>query len=341
MATSSVLQFGRVELDPMRVPAPASAASDAHESFEQALEGARAGLDDAPPSDDAPPAGDVAAPAPAPVAETQPQDDAPPAPAEDAPTARPIVANPRPELETGARGRDRAAGKEPGAAVATLAAGEPAGARMAGAAASPAPAPVAHGATAGAHPAAAIALVAAVPTAAAPPTAAAATGAAAGEPVAADRARVAAPMPAARAFAAERVRLAEQARDSMFKQIAMRLADGRGEMHVLLDPPELGELDLRLLVDEHGTLRLSIWAERAETSLALEKHLHELRQSLAHSGLAIAHAEVRSDRDRRAHERHGAFGEAPAGGTPPAGEHETHPLPRTGWWTAEGLELWV
>ncbi|MEM7199124.1 MAG: flagellar hook-length control protein FliK [Planctomycetota bacterium] len=90
------------------------------------------------------------------------------------------------------------------------------------------------------------------------------------------------------------VATAEQARMSVFRQIAMRLAPEGGELRVLLDPPELGELDLRMVVESSGALRLSIVAERPEMSSMIERHMNELRQHLADQGLSVSDSTVQS-----------------------------------------------
>ena len=41
----------------------------------------------------------------------------------------------------------------------------------------------------------------------------------------------------------------QPARDSVFRQILFKLGKDRGEMRVLLDPPEFGQLDLHLQVE--------------------------------------------------------------------------------------------
>ncbi len=41
----------------------------------------------------------------------------------------------------------------------------------------------------------------------------------------------------------------QPARDSVFRQILFKLGKDRGEMRVLLDPPEFGQLDLHMQVE--------------------------------------------------------------------------------------------
>lgn len=101
------------------------------------------------------------------------------------------------------------------------------------------------------------------------------------------------------------LRLAEQARDSVFRQVALRVMDGGSQLRVLMDPPELGHLDLRMSIDKSGLMRLSIGAERPEMVLMLDKHMHELRQSLSSHGLSLAQTDVHAQHGRR--DAQGAF----------------------------------
>jgi flagellar hook-length control protein FliK len=145
-----------------------------------------------------------------------------------------------------------------------------------------------------------------------------------------------------RTLNAQAVQLNEQARDSVFKQILFKLGKDGGEMRMRLEPPELGQLDLRMTVENGNTVRLSIGAERADLRDLLLSGLDELKKQLEQSGLSVAHAEV--------HTQHG-------GGSKHGDEHADHshstasgegdvdtsasPSARTGWITAQGLDFWV
>jgi flagellar hook-length control protein FliK len=95
--------------------------------------------------------------------------------------------------------------------------------------------------------------------------------------------------------------LTEQARDSVFRQILFKLGKDRGEMRVLLDPPEFGQLDLHMQVENDGRVRLSIGAERADLAALLQQNLEPLKLALQQQGLQVTHAEVhtRTDSDGR------------------------------------------
>lgn len=145
-----------------------------------------------------------------------------------------------------------------------------------------------------------------------------------------------------RTLGPQNVRLLEMARDSVFKQIAFRLHGGGGEMRVRLDPPQLGELDMHLLVEKGGALRLSITAERPEMAMMLDKHMLELQKALQQSGLQVVHAEVHE----RQRDGGGAFpsGAESWNGAAGAGEPDDGApaiLPRRGYIHAEGLDFWV
>jgi flagellar hook-length control protein FliK len=140
------------------------------------------------------------------------------------------------------------------------------------------------------------------------------------------------------------MRMAEQARDSVFRQIAMRIVDGTGEVRVLLDPPELGQLDVQMTVEKGGGLRLSIGAERPELVLMLDKHMHELRQSLTAQGLNVLHADVHAGSSPRDDARRSHDGRDAHGAARPAANEETTGLDarlRGGVVTGDGIEWWV
>ncbi|MEZ5966735.1 MAG: flagellar hook-length control protein FliK [Planctomycetota bacterium] len=86
----------------------------------------------------------------------------------------------------------------------------------------------------------------------------------------------------------------ETARDSVLRQIVFKLQDGRSEAHMQLEPPELGLLDLQLVVDGAGQTKLSLIAERPEIASLLQHNLPLLASSLAQQGLTITQADVRS-----------------------------------------------
>jgi hypothetical protein len=109
-------------------------------------------------------------------------------------------------------------------------------------------------------------------------------------------ARVALASPAAGYRSLDPLALArlEAARDSVLKQIAFTLRDGTSEARIQLEPPELGGLDVELLVDAAGQTRLALIAERPEVAALLTQHMPALASTLAHQGLTIAHADVKS-----------------------------------------------
>ncbi|MBL8728256.1 MAG: flagellar hook-length control protein FliK [Planctomycetes bacterium] len=136
--------------------------------------------------------------------------------------------------------------------------------------------------------------------------------------------------------------LLEHARDSVFKQILMQLDAEGGEMRVRLQPPDLGELDLRLLVEHGNKLTLTIAAERADLTLLLQKHLDELKQTLQASGLEVTDAHVHQRGAGAAREDSGfrsRDGRAPRDAANDAAEAVT--TLRRSYVTAEGLDFWA
>lgn len=144
-----------------------------------------------------------------------------------------------------------------------------------------------------------------------------------------------------RTLNAQAVQLNEQARDSVFKQILFKLGKDGGEMRMRLDPPEFGELDLRMTVENGNSLRLSIGTERADLRDLLLSGLDQLKKELEQSGLTVTHADV--------HTRQGdkGDGESFAGSRNHDAQNDTEgdtsssAPARTGWITAQGLDFWV
>lgn len=137
--------------------------------------------------------------------------------------------------------------------------------------------------------------------------------------------------------------LLDQARDSVFKQILMKLTDGGGEMRVRLDPPELGELDLHVLVAKGNVMNLGIAAERSDVAELLQRHLPELCSALQANGLQIADAQVQTRSERDAHADDSAHGGAERSAD--AIDQDLVAVsssPRSGGWiSADGLDFWA
>ena len=110
------------------------------------------------------------------------------------------------------------------------------------------------------------------------------------------------------------------------------------------NPPELGRLNLQMVVEKGAVLQLSIAAERPEVLMMLDKHMSELRQMLTQQGLDMSGADVHTSLFEH---RDGDGSQADAGdggrGTDNdklEAEAPSH-LRRAGYVTAEGLDFWV
>ncbi len=141
-----------------------------------------------------------------------------------------------------------------------------------------------------------------------------------------------------RANAKVSAELVDQARDSVFKQILMRVFDGGGEMRVRLEPPDLGELDLHMKVENGNQLSLWIGAERSDVATMLQRNLDGLRDTLQAAGLDVADAQVGTRDGGNARGQQGGDGSA----------NDEHPARddgamqrRGGWITADGLDFWA
>lgn len=139
---------------------------------------------------------------------------------------------------------------------------------------------------------------------------------------------------------AAQAQLLEQARDSVFKQIMMKLNSEGGEVRMRLEPPDLGQLDLRMTVESGNKLSLTLSADRQDINQMLHRHLEELKQALEQSGLQITGAEVqtRSEFESQQAQRDAANGDVAPGDT--ADDADSAPQSR-GYITAEGLDFWA
>lgn len=137
--------------------------------------------------------------------------------------------------------------------------------------------------------------------------------------------------------------LLAQARDSVFQQILVKLAgDGGGEMRLVLQPPDLGQLDLRLVMDQGNRLNLTIAAERQDMAQLLQRHLDELKQTLQQAGLEVAGAQVqtRSEYERQRREQDaGPQGAVAAAEPAPNGLTDSNRA--RGFLRADGLDFWA
>lgn len=335
-------QFGRVELDPLRIPTVGQS-SGRDEAFARQLESAirqrTAARAPAPPADQV--EGDeagadetavAAATAPAPhVAPPERANAASPGtvvvPANLAQDTQPVAALDQETRPLAPANPDRAAGAS--------AAGELAP-----------PPPVAAPAIATA-PITAATSVRFVPQAAAPLVASATTtparsaggGISLATEARADRATITTSAAGYRSLDSLAIDRMEAARDSVLRQIVFTLQNGTSEARMQLDPPELGALDLQVIVDASGQTRLSLVAERPEVAALLTQHMPALASTLAQQGLAITHAEVTS-RDGRP--RGELFASPSPRGRLRSGEAlDTDSRPPVTFIQSAGLDFWV
>lgn len=340
---------GRVEMDPMRVPGASTIAAGRDDAFEQVLQQAVDAeqpqrVDERHPTgervDDvdeaAADAGELASePAPAAADDELPLTDGPTdAAPHELPAAAHAVANAATAADDTRRGepvRQETAGKGADSPRPSSRDAEPllaavvqrnAGAPAPFAVAERGPAVAGVGATRAAEPA----------TRGVDAPFARAQGALRGPAVAASY----------RTSSAASAELIEQARDSVFKQILVQLTGDGGEMRLRLQPPDLGELDLQLVVENGNRLSLTIAAERTDLADLLQRHLDELKHTLQQAGLDVASASVqtrsefaRSQQQRDAHRDDGATGTT----ANPIDQRDESP--RRGLVSATGLDFWA
>ena len=139
---------------------------------------------------------------------------------------------------------------------------------------------------------------------------------------------------------AAQAQMLEQARDSVFKQIMMKMNADGGEVRMRLEPPDLGQLDLRMTVEGGNRLSLTLSADRQDINQMLHRHLEELKQALQQNGLEITGAEVqtRSEFESQQAQRDNADGEVASEESAQDADTPSHPK---GFITAEGLDFWA
>jgi flagellar hook-length control protein FliK len=139
------------------------------------------------------------------------------------------------------------------------------------------------------------------------------------------------------------VQMVEANRASIFQQIAVRLSPAGGEMRMRLDPPELGHLDVRMIMDERGDMRLHVVAERADVTAALQQHVNELRHVLAQSGVHVAETNIQTGHRQGAGAGTHGDGSGASGGASREGAHEEDAAPSLprGFITGGGLDFLV
>lgn len=346
----TITQFGRVELDPNLVPsaAPGQRSDIDGAPFARELSAARRREDSRAPerdrsSESAPP------PAESPSAEQGPRSERaersqptarPDAPAADAEPVTPAADVTPTSTHTGAEAAPRRISK--GKASATSASTPQTNATAPAMVATPSDATATRDvptfatvATNGAPAAAATA----AKGASVAPTATAATEARAPRPQTGVRAA-----PAYSGFDPRAVERLEAARDSIFRQIALRVGTENSEMRVLLAPPELGHLDLQVIVEKGGALRLSIVAERPELAAMLERQAGDLKQLLEEKGFTDVQTHVQAGDSGAQHQAgfdhrrssHQAMGDADT-------DRDASPaeLRRAGFTVGEGIDFWA
>jgi flagellar hook-length control protein FliK len=89
---------------------------------------------------------------------------------------------------------------------------------------------------------------------------------------------------------------AEKFVDQVVKSVRLEVGDGRSEMNIRLDPPELGRLHVKLIT-EAGHVTAGFHAESEGARSLLEASLPALRTALTDSGIQVNHVAVLSGSD--------------------------------------------
>ena len=135
------------------------------------------------------------------------------------------------------------------------------------------------------------------------------------------------------------IQAAERIRESIFKQIAFHLSPTGGELRMRLDPPDLGGLQVQMVVERGAVTQLYLSAERQEVLSTIDKHLQELMGSLEQQGLDVTDADVQTSLMKKQEQR--SWNEAADNGDGEQDESETpnQLRPGQGFITADGPRL--
>lgn len=132
----------------------------------------------------------------------------------------------------------------------------------------------------------------------------------------------------------------EQSRESIFKQIMLKISGDGGEMRIRLDPPSFGELDLRMTVEGGNRVSLAIAAQRDDLADLLQRHIAELTETLADAGLELTHADVQT-RDSHGRDDFLNDRELPADHAAGDDTNDIQQPRRGGYIRADGLDFWA
>ena len=94
-------------------------------------------------------------------------------------------------------------------------------------------------------------------------------------------------------MSARSAELAQEARDSVLRQVKLALSEQGGDMLLLLDPPELGSVGIRMQIVGRE-LRLQLTGDREEVAAILETGRSALLQTLTAQGFTVGEFDVRS-----------------------------------------------
>ncbi len=78
---------------------------------------------------------------------------------------------------------------------------------------------------------------------------------------------------------------------ALLRQTNLLVQNGGGQARIQIDPPQLGELNLRVTVTD-SSVQLSILADKAPVADLLGRHINELRQALTEQGLHVDRIDV-------------------------------------------------
>jgi flagellar hook-length control protein FliK len=115
----------------------------------------------------------------------------------------------------------------------------------------------------------------------------------------------------------------------MMNHLEASIQQGRGSIHMQLNPQELGAIDIHLVNSAQG-VSVNVFAEQASTGRLLETQMNQLRQALTDAGVQLSNLNVsQHGQPNQQNQQGSSFNRSPQYGRP-GGESSNSDEPRQG-----------
>ena len=88
--------------------------------------------------------------------------------------------------------------------------------------------------------------------------------------------------------------------DALSERISMNAAKNIKQVTIHLDPPELGSLELKMIIKDDQQTQVQVQVSNPQVKEALESSAHRLREMLASEGLELAEFDVHTGAEQQA-----------------------------------------